>query len=60
MSPKETEFVHLMLERAAAAAYAIGRKDEKAGKESRVEFFLLSPADKLLLKSQLEKHLRSR
>ncbi len=59
MSPKELEFLYLTIERTARATYQRGYKDGKEGRPPNTEL-TLSKESKMILKTNLDKHVNSR
>ncbi|MBT9153368.1 MAG: hypothetical protein DDT39_00025 [Firmicutes bacterium] len=60
MNAKVLDFVYTVLERVAREAYLVGRRDAEEKKPVREQAFKLSQANKLTIKTALEKHTKTR
>jgi hypothetical protein len=57
MTPKELEFFYTLIEKISEEVYRLGYEDAKAGNPLKTEGFSLSKASRLVIKTNLKKHV---
>lgn len=60
MTPKEFDFLFILIEKVSQEVYRLGYEDAKAGKPLKTEGFSPSKASRLVIKTNLKKHTEKR
>lgn len=60
MTPKELDYFYVLIEKISAEVYRLGYEDAKAGKPLKTEGFSLNKASRLVIKTNLKKHVEKR